>query len=82
MSFFIENSLEVNNDIYISNGRIPCEQPFQRVLTTYDGKVGMCCYDWGATHTVGYLDSQGINNGLREYKLVKKKQIKKLKVFK
>ena len=35
------------NNIYISNERLPCEQPFQRVLTTYDGKVGMCCYDWG-----------------------------------
>ena len=35
------------NDIYISKGRLPCEQPFQRLLTTYDGKVGMCCYDWG-----------------------------------
>ena len=45
------------NNVYISDGRLPCEQPFQRVLTTYDGKVGMCCYDWGATHTVGYLIS-------------------------
>ena len=69
------------NDIYISNGRIPCEQPFQRILTTYDGKVGMCCYDWGATHTVGYLDSLGINNGQKEYKLVKKKADKNTKGF-
>ncbi len=69
------------NDIYISNGRLPCEQPFQRVLTTYDGKVGMCCYDWGATHTVGYLDSLGINNGHKEYKSVKEKAEKNTKGF-
>lgn len=61
------------NDIYISTGRLPCEQPFQRVLSTYDGKVGMCCYDWGATHTVGYLDELGIKNGDKEYKKIKEK---------
>lgn len=69
------------NNIYISEGRLPCEQPFQRVLTTYDGKVGMCCYDWGATHTVGYLDRLGIENGLKEYKSVKEKADKKNKGF-
>ena len=36
----------------------------------------MCCYDWGATHTVGYLDKLGIENGLKEYKSVKEKQTK------
>jgi MoaA/NifB/PqqE/SkfB family radical SAM enzyme len=60
------------NDLYISTGRLPCEQPFQRVLSTYDGKVGMCCYDWGATHTVGYLDNLAIDNGDKEYQKVKK----------
>ncbi len=69
------------NDVYISNGRLPCEQPFQRVLTTYDGKVGMCCYDWGATHTVGYLDPLGIKNGHKEYKSVKDKADNKTKGF-
>ena len=69
------------NDIYISNGRLPCEQPFQRVLTTYDGKAGMCCYDWGATHTIGYLDNLGINNGEKQYKSVKQKADKKTKGF-
>ena len=57
-------------DIYISTGRLPCEQPFQRLLTTYDGKVGMCCYDWGATYTVGYLDNDGFKKGDIEYKKV------------
>ncbi len=66
------------DNYYISEKRLPCEQPFQRVLTTYDGKVGMCCYDWGATHTVGYLDKSGISNGDKEYLKVKKQaEIKK-----
>ena len=69
------------DNIYISTGRLPCEQPFQRLLTTYDGKVGMCCYDWGATHTVGYLDNLGFDNGDKEYLNVKKKADKKSKGF-
>ena len=69
------------SNIYISNGRLPCEQPFQRLLTTYDGKVGMCCYDWGATHTVGYLDKLGFTNGDKEYQIVKNKADKGSKGF-
>ncbi len=69
------------DNIYISEGRLPCEQPFQRLLTTYDGKVGMCCYDWGATHTVGYLDDLGYVNGDKEYEKVKIKADKHTKGF-
>ena len=69
------------NNIYVSKGHTPCEQPFQRLLTTYDGKVGMCCYDWGATHTVGYLDDLAINNLDKEYIKVKNKADKKEKGF-
>nr|ADH42966.1 predicted Fe-S oxidoreductases [uncultured SAR11 cluster alpha proteobacterium H17925_38M03] len=69
------------NNIYVSEGRLPCEQPFQRLLTTYDGKVGMCCYDWGATHTVGYLDESGFKNGEKEYQKVKNKADNKKKGF-
>ena len=69
------------DNIYISEGRLPCEQPFQRLLTTYDGKVGMCCYDWGATHTVGYLSKLGFENGDKEYLNVKRKAEKKSKGF-
>ena len=69
------------NNIFISNERLPCEQPFQRILSTYDGKIGMCCYDWGATHTVGYVDNLGIINGDKEYLEVKKKADKKTKGF-
>ena len=69
------------DNIYISNQRLPCEQPFQRLLTTYDGKVGMCCYDWGATYTVGYLDNLGYENGEKNYEQVKKKADLKNKGF-
>ena len=69
------------NNIFISNERLPCEQPFQRVLTTYDGKVGMCCYDWGATHTIGYVDSLAYKGGEKEYTDVKKKADSKKKGF-
>ena len=69
------------NNIYVSEGRLPCEQPFQRLLTTYDGKVGMCCYDWGATYTVGYLDSSAYENGDKEYETVFKKSLSRKKGF-
>jgi len=39
----------------IATERRPCNQPFQRLLITYDGRVSMCCYDWGAKHSIGYL---------------------------
>ena len=41
----------------------------------------MCCYDWGATHKVGYLDKLGIANGEKEYKSVKQKSDEKVKGF-
>ena len=69
------------NNIYISTERLPCEQPFQRLLSTYDGKVGMCCYDWGATYTVGYLDSSAYENGDKEYQTVLEKSLSRKKGF-
>jgi len=53
--------------VFIAAGRLACEQPYQRLLITYDGRVGMCCYDWGAQHPVGYADSLAIEEGEREY---------------
>ncbi len=49
-------------NIKLSGGRKPCEQPFQRLLVTYEGRVAMCCYDWGASYPVGYTSSQAFNN--------------------
>ena len=56
--------------LFIATGRLPCEQPYQRLLVTYDGRVGMCCYDWGAKHTVGYVDNLAIEVGDNEYSRV------------
>lgn len=53
-------------NIKLSNGRIPCEQPFQRLLITYEGRVAMCCYDWGATYPVGYSNSKALDN-IKDY---------------
>lgn len=44
--------------IFISLKRKACSQLFQRMMVTYDGKVGMCCHDWGAQHCVGFIDEE------------------------
>jgi len=49
-------------DIYISRKRKPCEQLFQRLMVTYDGRVGMCCHDWGAQHGIGFVDEKAFTN--------------------
>ena len=48
--------------MFISKKRKPCEQPYQRLLVTYEGRVAMCCYDWGATHPVGYVSKVAFDN--------------------
>jgi MoaA/NifB/PqqE/SkfB family radical SAM enzyme len=53
--------------LFVAAGRLPCEQPYQRLLVTYDGRAGMCCYDWGAQHPVGYADKLAIELGESEY---------------
>ena len=40
--------VDFDNNIFISKNRKPCEQIFQRLMITFDGRVGMCCHDWGA----------------------------------
>jgi len=61
-----------DGDLFVSQGRLPCEQPFQRMLITYDGRVSMCCYDWGSMHPVGYVDNLAIATGDKEFEKVKK----------
>ena len=46
-------------------------------MITYSGKVGMCCHDWGARHTIGYVDEEAYSEE-NEIKKVKEK-IKKNK---
>ena len=42
------------------------------MLVTYDGRVSMCCYDWGSMHPVGYVDKLAIETGEKEYNKIKK----------
>ena len=49
-------------DIYVSRKRKPCEQLFQRLMITYDGRVGMCCHDWGAQHGIGFIHKEAFDN--------------------
>ncbi len=72
---------DFNGNIFVSKGRLPCEQPYQRMLVTYDGRVSMCCYDWGSMHPVGYVDKLAIEVGEKEYEKVKKKADQKNKGF-
>jgi MoaA/NifB/PqqE/SkfB family radical SAM enzyme len=46
---------DADGKISVANGRLPCEQIYQRLMVTYDGRVAMCCFDWGAMHPVGYV---------------------------
>ncbi len=70
-----------DGNLFVSKGRLPCEQPYQRMLVTYDGRVSMCCYDWGSMHPVGYVDELAIETGNKEYKKIKKKADEKAKGF-
>ena len=47
--------VDIDNNIFVSLKRKPCEQIYQRLMVTYSGRVGMCCHDWGASHGIGYL---------------------------
>jgi MoaA/NifB/PqqE/SkfB family radical SAM enzyme len=62
----------VDDKVYVATGRLPCQQPFQRLLVTYEGRVGMCCYDWGATYAVGTINKQIALNAQKDYDSVKK----------
>ena len=66
--------------IFVSKKRKPCEQPYQRLLITYEGRVAMCCYDWGASHPVGYVSEEAFNNK-KIYKDVMKSAKDKKKGF-
>lgn len=76
-SFMIDS----DDNIFLSNQRLPCEQPFQRLLVTYDGKVSMCCYDWGVEHSVGFVDELSIKDNNKEYDKIYEKSKNKEKSF-
>ncbi len=50
---------KADGDLLVSKGRKICDQIYQRLMVTYDGRVGMCCHDWGAKHCIGYLNDDG-----------------------
>ncbi|RJX35541.1 MAG: radical SAM protein [Desulfurivibrio sp.] len=61
---------DMHDNISVALGRLPCEQPYQRLMIAYDGRVAMCCYDWGCEHPVGYLDKRAFERGNRDYEAV------------
>ena len=46
-------------------------------MVTYDGKVGMCCLDWGAKHNLGYLSQKAYSSKEEEKKIFNKIKEKK-----
>ena len=84
--------VDIDNNIFVSLKRKPCEQIYQRLMVTYSGRVGMCCHDWGASHGIGYLSKEAfkedeakkvvedkIKNNQKGFELLK--NAKKLKNF-
>lgn len=78
ISYLSENELpqdtpfwkDIHGDIFVSTGRLPCEQPFQRLMATYDGEVSMCCYDWDLAHPVGFVSDRSFDDRDRDYRTV------------
>ena len=72
---------DIHGQIFIAMERLPCEQPFQRLMITYDGRVGMCCYDWGSKHPVGFVSSASFDEPDKEYEKIIDKVKKQHKGF-
>lgn len=53
---------QYDGEILISKSRLTCQQPFQRMLITYDGRVSMCCFDWGSMYTIGYVSEKSFQD--------------------
>lgn len=72
---------DANGVISIAESRSPCEQPYQRIMLTYDGRAAMCCYDWGAMHPVGYVSSDCFEDEDADKRLIIERIEKKRKGF-
>ena len=70
----IRTRVDADDVVYRATGRKPCEQLFQRLTVTYEGRVGMCCIDWGATHAVGYVHKLAFNNFSEYNRVLKRSQ--------
>jgi len=66
----IEIWRDQKGQLYISCERLPCEQIFQRLLVSYDGRVSMCCYEWENNYVLGVLSDRAIKNGNKDYEVV------------
>ena len=62
--------IDGEGSLFISKGRKTCEQIFQRLMITYDGKAGMCCNDWGAQYNLGFLNDAGFESRKQEEKVL------------
>jgi len=40
------------------------------MMVTYDGRVAMCCSDWGAMHPIGYISNECFKDEDGDKKLV------------
>lgn len=66
---------DMQGSIHVAIERLPCEQPFQRLMISYDGRVSMCCYDWGISYPVGYVDSRAFKTGDQDtFEIIEKSQ--------
>jgi len=72
---------DMQGTVFIAIDRLPCEQPFQRLMISYDGRVSMCCYDWGISYPVGYVDDRAFQNDDRDSLDVIEKARKKSKGY-
>lgn len=61
---------DLHGNLFVAAGRLPCEQPYQRLMVTCDGRVSMCCYDWGSEYPVGYVDQAAFADGDKHYESV------------
>lgn len=72
---------DMKGTVHISSGRLPCEQPYQRLSVSCDGAVSMCCYDWGIEHPIGYVDEAGFEGTVAGAAAVVKKTKEKVKGY-
>ena len=84
-NYLADNNLDKNTpymfdgegNLFISKKRKTCKQIFQRLMVTYDGKVGMCCLDWGAKHNLGFLSTKAFSSQKEEVKILENIKNKK-----
>ena len=72
--------VDIDKNIYVSEKRKTCEQIYQRLMITYNGRVGMCCHDWGAQHGLGFINKNAFNEN-KEFNEVMTKVKSKKKGF-